>query len=170
MTVTLASNEQIVKEWIYASDKNSRIEYTLLVTNKRIVACDSSRKHSHRIEIANENIAGVETEYDKKGVKTGIFVMLAGLAAVVLGIIVHYVMAIVGAVSIIVGIVLACVLKRAQLVVCVFSKSRYENVLCVGVSSLAQNKRIRESKTKIVINRDVAEEIVETLGAIILAK
>ncbi len=170
MDIKLASDEMVVKEWDYAIEKANNSAHVLLVTNKRVVAAHTTGKSFRHIEIAIGDIASVEMSCAKSNGSTlGIFFLFFGILMII-GALIHYIFAIVGALMIIVGILLMLLIKKTNLVVEIYYKSKMELVLSLAANSFSRKTRKRSKSVKVKVNREVAEDIINTLGAILLCK
>lgn len=181
MNLELASNEQIVKDWQYAtsSGRNGNFSHNLTVTNKRIVAHEQSKNSSRHNEIMIEHVRGTELRYRKQINRLGILLVFWGAIMLLYGLIsiknnstMALWMIIGGASFLSIGIIMIIFFSKAQLIVIIFSDINPANGLSIYANSIPPILRAskRGKATTVKVNPQVANEIVSTLGSIILVK
>lgn len=176
----LSTNEQVVREWDYATSKSGMIDLnkthaTLTVTNKRIVHDVRNKLEISRTEVQLKDVKTVHMTQTKKS-------MVGPVLAIILGI----VLAIVGFVTlspdmlgdvawalVAVGVIIAIIgflrLRGGAFTMHLFTYGVSEESMAIGVSGGTNlGKKKNASKIKVFVNNDVAFDIVESLTAIIL--
>ncbi|MCM1533284.1 MAG: hypothetical protein NC099_01370 [Corallococcus sp.] len=184
MSLVLAPSEQLVKTWQYGTSKskNGNFDYSLTVTNKRVVIKEERRNSQRHRELPVNNIIGVDMSYTKKINLAGILLIILGIVACVVGVVtmqssdagpsLSYVFFGAGIIGIIAGIVSVILCSRGKLVIKLYSDMDTDNCLGIYVNSIPPVfKKLKRGKvTKVSVDANVAKEIVETLGSIIIAK
>ena len=173
--MTLAKNEKIIKEWEYASVKagGHTTKKTLTATNKRIIHEVRSSRDITRDEVNLENVKALSMSSAKRisigaviAIIFGAFLLLAGLVlnfAADMEATLTVAMMVIGVIVIIIAIFF---LKKAAFTLEI--KTDGSSSIYAGSSNIvASNKN---TTVEIKINLTVANDIIETLGAIILDK
>ena len=181
MDLILASNERIIKDWHYATEttKTDKEDCYLAVTNKRVVFGVNRSKGFSRDEILIEHIQRVSTSYEKSINMSFLTLCILGFLIICAGILVGMVYVpntyiiiagcVVGAVLIISGIAAILSSRRAQFSLLIYTSASDE----VGVqvnTALHRHDHLPKQVTKVKVNTDVAREIVNTLGAMVIAQ
>ena len=178
--MVLAKDEQIIKDWNYATGKSGKFfnklhtQCNLTVTNKRIVYTAENERKISRQEMPMDmakSVYGTHETVSKFGAFCMIiFGILLVVAGVILGLKIPYVgyaimavMAIFGAYWIIKGIIH---LNQGDFMAKVTSVELEGESFTLSASRLFAKKK-PAAAMKIKLNNDVAREIVEELGAII---
>ena len=157
----LASNEKMLKRWTYAATKTGRerSESTLTVTDKRIICDETSKRKVTRDEIP---ISEVKSLAFQKETGTGWLLIVFGLLTVII---------VIGIFLVIAGI------RKLLSGSFSFVISTYgEEGVPVEMGVVSVRKRGIFSrlfgghgkKMKVKIDRDAAEDIIDTLGAIVV--
>lgn len=154
MDIRLSTGEEIVKQWDYAKTKQraGRTKFSLILTNKRLVSLSESRKQISRDDFLLKNICGVSATC---GQNKTLFVLGVILCLTIIGMII--------------GIPLVILGSRKKLSLSVYGEFMDTSVIDTGtVSSGLFGIFKRKKKTKIKIDGKQAEDIVESIGALIL--
>lgn len=154
MDIRLSTGEEIVKQWDYAKTKQraGRTKFSLILTNKRLVSLSESRKQISRDDFLLKNICGVSATC---GQNKTLFVLGVILCLTIIGMII--------------GIPLVRLGSRKKLSLSVYGEFMDTSVIDTGtVSSGLFGIFKRKKKTKIKIDGKQAEDIVESIGAMIL--
>lgn len=154
MDIRLSTGEEIVKQWDYAKTKQraGRTKFSLILTNKRLVSLSESRKQISRDDFLLKNICGVSATC---GQNKTLFVLGVILCLTIIGMII--------------GIPLVRLGSRKKLSLSVYGEFMDTSVIDTGtVSSGLFGIFKRKKKTKIKIDGKQAEDIVESIGALIL--
>lgn len=165
MNFKLSDNEQLVKSWDYAKGKDSRGKYeaNLTVTSKRIVSLISTKRSTEYCEIPLDYVKSIECEQSQK---SNILPILGIIIGVPLSIVI---------VGIFLIIHCAKLLNQGDFSVCINTHGVEGTSLEIGA---IKNKgkgffsklfsKFKKNKNKIKIDFNTANEICETIGAIIL--
>lgn len=154
MDIRLSTGEEIVKQWDYAKTKQraGRTKFSLILTNKRLVSLSESRKQISRDDFLLKNINGVSATC---GQNKTLFVLGVILCLTIIGMIIGIPMVIFG--------------SRKKLSLSIYGEFMDTSVIDTGtVSSGLFGIFKRKKKTKIKIDGKQAEDIVESIGALIL--
>lgn len=154
MDIRLSTGEEIVKQWDYAKTKQraGRTKFSLILTNKRLVSLSESRKQISRDDFLLKNINGVSATC---GQNKTLFVLGVILCLTIIGMII--------------GIPLVILGSRKKLSLSIYGEFMDTSVIDTGtVSSGLFGIFKRKKKTKIKIDGKQAEDIVESIGALIL--
>lgn len=154
MDIRLSTGEEIVKQWDYAKTKQraGRTKFSLILTNKRLVSLSESRKQISRDDFLLKNINGVSATC---GQNKTLFVLGVILCLTIIGMII--------------GIPLVRLGSRKKLSLSIYGEFMDTSVIDTGtVSSGLFGIFKRKKKTKIKIDGKQAEDIVESIGALIL--
>lgn len=154
MDIRLSTGEEIVKQWDYAKTKQraGRTKFSLILTNKRLVSLSESRKQISRDDFLLKNINGVSATC---GQNKTLFVLGVILCLTIIGMII--------------GIPLVRLGSRKKLSLSVYGEFMDTSVIDTGTASSGLFGIFkRKKKTKIKIDGKQAEDIVESIGAMIL--
>lgn len=184
--LVLGQDEKVIRDWKYAEIKQGEnsLGKSLTVTNKRIIVSEQSQHCVNRNEIELNKIVGLNTHYttmteDKK--KKGIILLIIGAVISVLSVSVAAatkawgLLGLLAVGLIIVAVGISCLLYKkmyGQLNV-IFQTIIPAYTMRYGLSaSVLPDTATSKSNEEIYIqvNLDVARDIVETLGAVILVK
>lgn len=174
----LAQDEKVINEWEYAVSKNKKdvTVHTLTVTNKRIVATDQSPSEVMQREIPISSVQNVAFMHYKPSILGavllvifGILIMVAGLFLPKLAPVEPYFLAIPVVLGLIVLIVGISKFKKSSFVVSLTAHVLEErSLLSLGVENRKALKvSSKNNKFEVKVNNDAANEIMDTLGAII---
>lgn len=150
----LASNEQILRSWTYASTKqgSERSELKLTVTNKRIVSDEIGTTRKTRQEVPLDAVKSLAFQRE-----TG-----TGWLLIILGVLLLVVL--VGVVLIYFGVKK---LMSGEFSFVISTYGEEGTPLEMGVS-VAYGGSKKAARLKIKIDQHMAEEIMDTLGAIVV--
>ena len=155
MDIRLSTGEEILKQWDYAKTKQraGRTKFSLILTNKRLVSLAESRKQISRDDFLLKNINGVSATC---GQNKTLFVLGVILCLTIIGMIIGIPMVILG--------------SRKKLSLSIYGEFMDTSVIDTGTASASGLFGIfkRKKKTKIKIDGKQAEDIVESIGAMIL--
>lgn len=177
--MNLGKNEEAVRTWEYGTSqvKGVNIAHSLTVTNKRIIAEENSTRRISRQEIGVDSVKGLSITHEVGSKALAIFLMVLGVIFAVgaiilmvsdeldgsLGLILGGVLFLIGFILFIVGVFK---LNQGDLSLIITTKGVEGESLTLGISNL-RRKRLKGGKVKVAINNEVAQDIVETLGATI---
>lgn len=152
----LAKCEKILKKWPYAHVINGVVdsECNLVVTNKRIISEKISKREISKIEVNLDAIKGLSVY---RGAKSNFWPIVGIIFCIPLC------FAIVG-----IPLLIKCIklLNQGMFDLDLITDGSYKGI--AGVAKLFAP--INKGKVKIKINKDICNEVVDTLGAIILDK
>ena len=169
----LAQNEKIIKEWSSSSkNKKSPSDKTLTITNKRLVFDSKSDTEINREEIFLSSVKGVKVA--RKYAKTSpsiIFFVFAAIAIILpwffpaLPDVAKYCIAGLGGVLLIIGFcVLVSLLHKVS-----FTLQIYHNATqTIGFYGSKSSETGTAQMSEINVSRKEVNEIVDTIGALIL--
>ena len=177
--MTLANGEQIIKDWEYATQKGStgKLKKTLTVTNKRIV----HEVHSHiartQQEIPLNSVKSISMSSLRKTPVGAIFAIIFGIIIAIVGVFmgtqsdgagmtstIMYACIALGVILIIAGIL---GLGHGAFTLEISTKGLEGEPLFISTSNLSVKKK-RTKKVKIKVDLKVVDDIMDTLGAILL--
>ena len=186
----LANGEALIKNWEYATSKvhGKWTKSTLTITNKRIVATAKNSRRVDQTEIPLQSVKGVYCRQEKPAVAAAVIFLIIGLILLSVGItaivngasydpydyeayqgidpIVGTYLTLAGAIVAIYCIVYLCTTK-GKFVLILTTEGIEGEPLTVGVSKIFGRRKGRDVKIK-RINHNVAAEIIDSLGAIIM--
>ena len=172
----LSKDEGVIKEWKYAISKKGmeKTEANLVVTNKRVVH-DIKNYHSiSRTEIPLKEVKSVHYYSNSKLSLRAVFAIILGIIAAIVGFVLigkAEDAAAVAALPIIIGIVLVIAgiigLTKSAFTMTLYTHGVFTEILDIGASAI-KSKRKKSAKVKIKVDKNVAAEIIDSLGAIIL--
>ena len=174
----LSKDEGVIKEWNYAVSKKGmeKTEASLVVTNKRVVH-DVKNYHSiSRTEIPLKEVKSIDY-YSNSKISIG--AVLAIIFGVVLAIVGFVLMGKLGddagiaAIPIVFGVVLVIAgiigLSKSAFTMVLYTSGIVTEMLSIGASAIKpKRKRKRGGKVKIKVDKNVAADIIDSLGAIVL--
>ena len=177
--MTLANGEQIIKDWNYATQKGSSgsVRKTLTVTNKRIV----HEVHSHVARIHHEIPLNSVKSISMTSVRK---ISIGAIFSIILGILVAIASILfsgnleenaAGTIILVGGIILGIVLVVLGILALghgaftleIATKGTEGTPLYVGSSGIVPKSR-KQKKVKIKVDLKVVDDIMDTLGAILL--
>lgn len=178
MENTLATGETLVKSWDYSDKKkkdglSSNITHrNLSVTNKRIIARETDKFGATTQEIFLNDVKSISGKYATKRSVLGLIIciLLAIVAATLAFVFEIYYLLIGTGVFILIGI-LAYIFSKQTVFALNFITYGYENlsmILNAGFLTVRKNKNAGNTNIKVYVNFEMAREIVNTIGAIIL--
>ena len=186
INLVLSKNEKVVKEYAYGEEKvkgliagavhkKENVKNSLIITNKRIINQTLGPNKVARDEMPIDAAEYVYSSLkkDQKSIVPAIISMVLGLILLIVGLVVkvnilNIVLIILGVLGLVGGIVLLIMWfmsKTAKVEVHISGKTPNTQLLEVSTSSIV-TKKIREFK--IIVDRDVAAQMVNEIGAIIL--
>lgn len=178
--MVLAKDEQIIKDWNYATGKSGKFfnklhtQCNLTVTNKRIVYTAENERKIARQEMPMDLAKSVYGTHETVS-KFGAFCMIIfGILIAVVGAILGLKIPIVGYVIMVAAVILGVYwvikgiirLNQGEFMAKVTSTEIEGESLTLAASRLLAKKK-PAAAMKIKLNNDIAREIVEELGAII---
>ena len=178
--MVLAKDEQLIKDWHYATGKSGKFfnklhtKCNLAVTNKRIVyTAENERKISRQempMDLAKSVYGSHETVSKFGAIALIVLGILVAIVGIVLGLKIPFIGYIIMAIALIFGGYLAIkgliLLNQGEFMAKVTSVELEGESLTLSASRLLAKKK-PAAAMKIKLNNDVAREIVEELGAII---
>jgi hypothetical protein len=178
----LSTNEQVVRQWDYATSKTGMIDLnktqaTLTVTNKRIVHDVRNKLEISRTEVQLKDVKTVHMTQARKSIVGPVLAIILGIVLAIVGLVLMVsdeAMAIVGVLLLVVGAIVAIFLGVLRLRGGAFTLELYtygisEESLTIGARGGTNiGKKKNSSKIQVVVNNDVAFDIVECLTAIVL--
>ncbi len=164
----LAQNETIVKEWQYGSSqiKDEKIDYSLVVTNKRVISAQHGKLTNARQEVCVDDICAISTSNVKQSILGAIILIALGALFAIIGLVS------IGVAGVLVGIfvaalgVIALLKASSNFEVYVYTNTRDHLSLAISRSTFIRKRAGKVLKIK--VDKAMADEIVETLGAIVL--
>ena len=178
--MVLAKDEQIIKDWDYATGKSGKFfnklhtQCNLTVTNKRIVYTAENERKIARQEMPMDLAKSVYGTHETVS-KFGAFCMIIfGILIAVVGAILGLKIPIVGYVIMVAAVILGVYwvikgiirLNQGEFMAKVTSTEIEGESLTLAASRLLAKKK-PAAAMKIKLNNEIAREIVEELGAII---
>ena len=168
----LAKGEEIFKEWEYAQEKRwfKTSHMKLTVTNKRIVSDVRGMNKTERKEIPIRLARGVDVVHKKPSLFGVIFWIVIGSFFCLSGIMsIAQAQLLYGLIFIVLGVLIILKgvknLKKGSVSIVVRTDGAEGSPLAAGANSLFVNKQFR---VKLFVDHEVAEDIVESLGLIIM--
>ena len=173
--MTLAKNEKIIKEWEYASVKagGHTTKKTLTATNKRIIHEVRSSRDITRDEVTLDNVKSLSMSSAKRISVGAVIAIIFGAFLLLAGLVLNFTadmesaltvaMMVIGVIVIVIAIFF---LKRAAFTLEILTSGC--SSIYAGSSNIVSSKK--NTTVEIKINLGVANDIIETLGAIILDK
>ncbi len=170
--MVLAQNETLIKEWQYgyAKTKKEKIDKTLSITDKRIVLSAKGGLTNESLEFRNRDVTSVYACNVKKSLAGAIFAFIIGLLAIVIGAVTGLVMpvSIIGFVIVFFALVsIYGASSNLTLNICT-EKSKFTRYGVLASISGTTFKRKNSKIIKIKVNKEVADDIVETIGSVLL--
>lgn len=175
--MTLAEGEYIVKRWNYAKAKEKKMiegrkfELSLTVTNKRIISTVNSNRGLSQDEVYVEDVASISTRTGLPAILVPALLLILGVALMVCGYIftahnnftVAIPMLLVGAIFIVIS---ALLFSRTGFELTIVSKGSITPSILTGASNLRKSRKSKAIRVR--VDRDVAFQIQDELGAVIL--
>jgi len=174
--MVLADGESVVKEWHYAKSIEKKLigevktKYSLTVTNKRIISTAASIFGISQSEVYLKDVSSVYSRTRLPSKILPIILLILGAAVIVAAIVAAnvtqnpflYILIALGVIFIIIGVVL---LLRTGFELVIITDKLFGTSILAGASNL---KRRKGAAIKVRVNRKVAFEIQDTIGAVIL--
>ncbi len=153
----LAKNEVLVKNWNYACSKQgmTKTSTELTVTNKRIIYTRESNIETTRNEILVDNVKGINFYKNFSNKLTAILYTIFGAFLSII---------IVGIPLLVKGLRL---LSQGGFVLEITTKGQEGSTMLIGASNIVKPIK-RKGKLKVKIDKNEINDIIETLGAIII--
>lgn len=170
--MALAKNEKLIKDWNYAtqSGRGVSVKQSLIVTNKRLVHELRSSTDITRQEVPLSNVKALNMSSAKRISIPAIIAIVFGVLLAIAGVALKFVLEAdmvvmvpflaIGVILVVVGIL--C-LKRASFTLEIITNGCAS--IYGGSSNIVSKK---DAKVTVKINISIANEIIETLGAILL--
>lgn len=185
MELLLGDEETLIKNWEYA-ELSDKVKGIFTITDKRVIFTESSKNYIKREEIELERIVGLSTSYltvTEHKRKAGAILLILGiitvisvvLAAVYLNSSTFYAGLVPGAVLIGLGLFYLIYKKTSGQLKVVLQTTlptqTYKYGLQASNISNTVSARAKVKKSIILkVNLEVANEIVNTLGSVVLVK
>ena len=174
----LGKNEQELKSWVYstAQMKNVVSEQRLTITNKRIISESNSARKTERQELAISSVKGISLTHEVGSKALAVLLMLLSVALFVFAIVMivsegDSTGLLLGAMLVILAVIFFVMgvlrLHRGKFTAVITTKDVEGEKMYIGASSLG-SKSLKGGQMKVAVDNDVAAEIVETLGALLL--
>ena len=184
----LSRDEVIINEWEYAvaKRKNLQTKHALIVTNKRIVSTVESKRKITQREIPVNSVQNISVVHETPSIfgpvlsiVLGILLMVIGAVGLFLGLttfkeiaVVMYICLGAGALLIIVGLIMIILgakrLNQGAFILELSSNMLQEHeLMSVGFDKMFGSRR-SDGGMRLYINNEVARDIVDKLGAIII--
>lgn len=180
MEIELGKNENLVKSWDYATAKEKGIFKAktlcnLTVTDKRIILSNRGKNQNARKEIPVESITAVNSSLSKKR-PWGIAVLLS-LIGILLGVLLIVSKLTIPAIIVIVAALIAAVLLiilglkvRLRLDLITDINIAHTDSVSIYANTIVLKKKHSAKPMRVAIDAAVAEEIVSTIGGLLLVK
>lgn len=169
----LAKDEVVLKSWTYAKSKQGgeRATHTLDVTNKRVIVSEESNRGIERSEVPLAAVKCIHGSTKKPSIVGAVLCFILGALLIIMSIagagegtakmVIPGVVA--GVVLFIIG---AGLLNQGAFVLELVTSVKHGVSLEIGAVKIS--KRLRKGKLKVKVYNDVAKEIMDEIGAIIL--
>ena len=176
----LSKNEQIVREWDYATSKSGMIDLnktqaTLTVTNKRIIHDVRNKLEISRTEVQLKDVKTVHLTQTKKSMVGPIMAIILGIIIAIVGVVLMTSAeetAVIGLIPVLIGALIAIKgflsLRGGAFTLNLYTYDFSEESMTIGARGGQGLGKKNKSKIKVIVNNDIAAEIVDSLTAIIL--
>lgn len=172
----LANGETLLREWTYATKKegHEKSNCTLSVTDKRIVATESSNRQISQQEIYNKDVKAISFNHSVKSKVGAIMMIIFGILFAVLGIMVGMKAARVMLLPFILfGFIFICIgaylLNQSAFNMVITTREVEGSYLAVGAMRILGGRRHKKAKkVKVKVEDSIVLEIIDELGALIL--
>lgn len=190
MNLILRPQEKELKTWTYSEkNKKHKVDHTIVVTNKRFIhnaeLNEAKQSFKDRTELSVKQIKAVNAFYGKNKKFFGaILCLLIAIASIGYGVFsayqaewnfgtIHYVLAGVGVLFLIISIILFCRKKISFGLAIDYGASENPYAISYGkvtidTSDKKKKKRKKKSTYKFTLTQEVANEIVDIIGALIV--
>ncbi len=175
--MVLAKDETLVKEWEYGRSKSGKLgketSYTLAVTNKRIVASSKSCRKNGREEITLSDVKGVSATHSTPSKLAAIIQIAIGALYLLLYFVCFLYREVWGNILFPIAIVFIVfgIIKlnssEGSIHVSIITDGPKTVFLSFGLTKMF--RRFSGGILRVKINNEAAEEIVETIGSLLLA-
>ena len=172
--MVLAQNEEIIKEWQYATAHATGLDplstnCTITVTNKRVITETRNRRQIERQEANLSSIEAVNAHYRRKSRAPAIFCFILAVLFAVVGFVVLPKLLgstagiLVGVVAAVIFVVIGILLLgKASFYIYFYTPGVYP--ISAGANNALKFKQIA---MKVKVNNKVCQEIIDEIGAII---
>ena len=177
----LSKNEQIVREWDYATSKSGMIDLnktqaTLTITNKRLIHDVRNKLEISRTEVQLKDVKSVHLTQTKKSMAGPIVMIVLGIILAIVGVVLATTSkdtaVIIGFIPLLLGALIAIKgfmsLRGGAFTLNLYTYDFSEESMTIGARGGKGLGKKNHSKIKVIVNNDVAAEIVDSLTAIIL--
>ncbi len=189
MNLILRPQEKELKTWTYSEkNKKHKVDHTIVVTNKRFIhnseLNEAKQSYKDRTELSVKQIKAVNAFYGKnKKFGGAIFCLLLAIAGIAVGLlgmlkvielesIINYVALGAGALFLIIAIVLFCKKKISFGLAIDYGASEHPYAINYGRVTIdtsdKKKKKKKKSTYKFTLTAEVANEIVDIIGALIV--
>ncbi len=175
--MVLAPNEKIIKEWHYGytKTKKEQIDCALTVTDKRVIASHRGKLTNATQEVRTKDIYGVSASNIRQSIAPGVRCILYGIVFFI--IFLAFTMAgdtaeyatpflLIGGAWVVLGI-LIILLSGSNVQLYLYTNAIENPGLVISQSSFVRKKG-KNTKIKIKVNKSVADEMVSTIGSLLL--
>lgn len=177
--MVLAKDETLVKEWEYGKSSSGKFfkeetSYSLTVTDKRIVAASKSSRKNSREEISLSDVKGVSATHSTPSQLAAIIQIASGIALFILSIVFLVIqdadLSGLGILMLPFAFIFFISgmnnLNQGSITLSITTNGPKTVALSLGFTKLFRN--FSKKIMKLTINNEVAEEIVETIGSLLL--
>lgn len=190
LPVNLTEGERVLKNWKYARSAFSKTsQKKLVITNKRIIHINEKNYKNGKVvktqELANDNVTTVAFEKAVQNfIAVGILFLIVGIAALAFSVVTIvkqkelaatdsvnpiYIMFIIG--SVIVTIIGILLVLRNDIKLKVVIASDYRDIESLGIRANSNiSLKQKSGIIKVKVDKNVADDIVASLGALLLTK
>ena len=181
MEANLAKDETLIREYDYAvvKSKKNQVLHSVIVTDKRIIAQEQGPRSFQRNEMPIDHADYITTHFDsyKHGIKLAVLLIILGGLLAVGGFVWsqfteakwYLILSGLSVIALIGGIVVLIVsllTKGAAAELEIRSRTPIYEMLTVSASGLKPQSKI--DKIKIKVDKDVAEQLLNEIGAIVI--
>ncbi len=174
--MVLAKEEQVLKEWEYANSKVKTVEtkYSLTVTNKRIISRSKSSRKSACEEIPISEVKGISASHEMKSNFWAILLMVLGGLVILIQFFslgedfnagIFLIGLLLGGFLIYLGYIR---LGEGMFTLTISTKGKEGQPMQMGAIKFVKSLFNFKGKVKIKINNHAAEDIIETIGSLIV--
>lgn len=192
LPVDLTEGERVLKNWKYAKSMFSKASQSkLVITNKRIIHIKEKNYKNGKVvktsEIANDNVTTVGYEKAVQNFKAvGVLYLLIGIIALVFGVVFlikqkelvyksdslsNYMNVFIFVLAVTFCILGIIFLLRNDVRLKVVIMSDYRNIECLGINANSNiSLKQKTGAIRVKADKNVAEDIVASLGSLLLTK